>query len=188
VVIEQRQAELQAAEEVQRQQHTIVQSPSVGIAQPRTPAAPSKTSTEERNEPTDEGGEPEQIHIHALEVDMLAARAELLHLSNNKPMATQMQTQVCEEPPFIRINPVTGHAMNIDEDTTENIRRALGSDHTDPPNEQPNTTIPCWQFHIPGSASRQPFHPPPQPPPRRPEGGGGGGGGSVAVARAACFF
>jgi hypothetical protein len=92
-------------------------------------------------------------------------------------MATQMQTQVCEEPPFIRINPVTGHAMNIDEDTAENIRRALGSDHTDPPNEQPNTTIPCWQFHIPGNASRQLFHPPPQPPPRRPEGGGGGGRG-----------
>jgi hypothetical protein len=70
-----------------------------------------------------------------------------------------------------------GHAMNVDEDTTENIRRALGSDHTDPPNEQQNTSIPRWQFHIPGDASRQPFHPLPPLPPRRPEGGGGGGGG-----------
>jgi hypothetical protein len=91
-------------------------------------------------------------------------------------MAMQTQTQVCEEPPYICINPVTGHAMNVDEDTAENIRRALGSDHADPPDEQQNTDIPCWQFQIPGNAGRQPFHPPPQPPPRRPEGGGGGGG------------
>jgi hypothetical protein len=62
-VIEQRQAELQAAEEVRRQQHTIIQSPLVGRARPRTPAAPSKTSTEDRNELTDKGGEPEQINI-----------------------------------------------------------------------------------------------------------------------------
>jgi hypothetical protein len=68
-------------------------------------------------------------------------------------MATQTQTQVREEPPYICINPVTGHAMNVDEDTAENIRRALGSDHADPPDEQPNTTIPRWQFHIPGSAN-----------------------------------
>jgi hypothetical protein len=70
-----------------------------------------------------------------------------------------------------------GHAMNIDNDTAENICRALGSDHADPPDEQHNTNIPRWQFQVPGNASRQPFHPPPQPPPRRPEEGGGGGGG-----------
>jgi hypothetical protein len=51
-------------------------------------------------------------------------------------MATQTQTQVHEEPPYIRINPVTGHAMNVDKDTAENIRRALGSDHADPPDER----------------------------------------------------
>jgi hypothetical protein len=53
---------------------------------------------------------------------VLAARAELLHLPHDEPMATQTQTQVREEPPYIRINPVTGHAMNVDEDTAENIR------------------------------------------------------------------
>jgi hypothetical protein len=58
--------------------------------------------------------------------------------------------------------------MNVDEDTAENIRRALGSDHADPPDEQANTNIPRWQFQIPGATNRQPFHPPPQPPPRRP--------------------
>jgi hypothetical protein len=92
-------------------------------------------------------------------------------------MTTQTQTQVREEPPYIHINLVTGHAMNVDEDTTENICRALGSDHADPPNERQTTTIPCWQFQVPGNAGRQPFHPPPQPPPRHPEGGGGGGSG-----------
>jgi hypothetical protein len=120
-VIEQRRAELQAAEEVRRQQHTIIQSPLVGIARPRTPAAPSKTSTEDRNELTDEGGEPEQINIHSPEVEALAAQAELLHLPHDEPMSTQTQMQVCEEPPYIRINPITGHAMNVDEDTAENI-------------------------------------------------------------------
>jgi hypothetical protein len=77
-------------------------------------------------------------------------------------MATQTQTQVHEEPPYIRINPVTGHAMNIDEDTTENICRALGSDHADPPDEHQPVSIPRWQFQVPGNASRQPFHPPPR--------------------------
>jgi hypothetical protein len=136
VVIEQRRTELRATEEVRRQQHTVIQSPSVGIAQPRTLAAPSKTSTEDRNEPTDEGGEPEQINIHSPEVEALAAQAELLHLPYDEPMATQTQTQVQEEPPYIHINPVTGHAMNIDENTAENICRALGLDHADPPDEQ----------------------------------------------------
>jgi hypothetical protein len=75
-------------------------------------------------------------------------------------MAMQTQTQVQEEPPCIRINPVMGHAMNFDEDTAENIRRALGSDHADPPDERHNMTIPRWQFHIPGNNNRQPFHPP----------------------------
>jgi hypothetical protein len=121
-VIEQRRAELQAIEEARRQQHTIVQLPSVGIARLRTPAAPSETSTEDRDKPTDEGGELEQIHVHAPEVDALAAQAELLHLPHDEPMATQTQTQVREEPPYIHINPVTGHAMNVDEDTAENIR------------------------------------------------------------------
>jgi hypothetical protein len=172
-----RLAEFRATEEAQRQQQTIIQSPSVGIARPRTPAVTSETSTEDREEPTDKGGEPERIQVHAPEVDALAARAELLHLPHNEPMATQTQTQVREEPPYICINPVTGHAMNVDEDTAENIRRALGSDHTDPPDEQQNTGIPHWQFQIPGNTGRQLFHPPPQPPPRRPKGGSGGGGG-----------
>jgi hypothetical protein len=38
-------------------------------------------------------------------------------------MATQTQTQVHEEPPYIRINPVTGHAMNVDEDTAETFAK-----------------------------------------------------------------
>jgi cell division ATPase FtsA len=67
-------------------------------------------------------------------------------------MATQTQTQVRKEPPYIRINPVMGHAMNIDEDTAENIRRALGSDHADPPDEHQHMTIPHWQFQVPGNA------------------------------------
>jgi hypothetical protein len=105
---------------------------------------------EDREEPTDEGGEPEHIHIHVPEVDALAARAELLHLPHDKPMATQTQTQVQEEPPYICINPVTGHAMNVDNDTAENIRQALSSE--DPPDEHHNTNIPRWQFQIPGNA------------------------------------
>jgi hypothetical protein len=120
-VIEQRRTELQLTEEVQRQQNTTIQSPLVSIAQPRTPAPPSETSTEDRNEPTDKGEEPEQINIHAPEVDALVAQAELLHLPNNEPMATQTQTQIREEPPYIQINPITGHAMNVDEDTAGNI-------------------------------------------------------------------
>jgi hypothetical protein len=121
-VIEQQQTELQAIEEARRQQHTIVQSPSVKIARPQTPAAPSETSTEERDQPTNEGGEPEQINIHSPEVEALAAQAELLHLPHDETMATQTQTQVHEEPPYIHINPITGHAMNINSNTTENIR------------------------------------------------------------------
>jgi hypothetical protein len=175
-IIAQRQEELRA---IRRLQSAIIQSPTVGIARPRTPAVTSETSTEDQEEPTNEGGEPEHIQVHAPEVDALAAQAELLHLlPHNESMATQTQTQIREEPPYICINPVTGHAMNVDEDTAENIRRALGSDHADPPDEQPNTSIPRWQFQIPGNAARQPFHPPPpQPPLRRPNGGGGGGGG-----------
>jgi hypothetical protein len=132
-IIEQRLAELRTTEEARRQSSAPIQSPTVGIARPHTPAPPSKTSTEDRNEPTNEGGEPEQINIHAPEVDTLAAQAELLHLPPDKSMATQTQAQVREEPPYIHINPVTGHAMNVDEDMAENIRQALGSDHTDPP-------------------------------------------------------
>jgi hypothetical protein len=106
---------------VRRQQHAIVQSPSIGIARPRTLAPPSETSTEDRNKPTDKGGEPEQINIHTPEVDTLAAQAELLHLPHDKPMATQTQTQVHKELPYICINPLTGHTMNVDKDTAENI-------------------------------------------------------------------
>jgi hypothetical protein len=149
----------------------------IGIARPQTPAVTSETSTEDREEPTDEGGEPEHIHVHVPEVDALAARAELLHLPHDEPMAMQTQTQVRKEPPYIRINPVTGHAMNVDEDTAENICRAPGSDHADPPDKHQHTTILRWQFQIPRNASRQPFHPPPPPPSRCPEGGGGSGGG-----------
>jgi hypothetical protein len=116
--------------------------------------------------------------VHAPEVDALAAQAELLHLPHNEPMTTQTQTQVCKEPPYIHINPLTGHATNLDEDTAENIRRALGSDHADPPDAPQNTSIPRWQFQIPGNASRQPFHPPLRPPPRHPMRGGGGGDGN----------
>jgi hypothetical protein len=92
-------------------------------------------------------------------------------------MATQTQTQVHKEPPYIRINPVTGHAMNVDKDTAKNICRALGSDHADPPDEHQHMFIPRWQFQVPGNTGQQPFHPPPPPPPRRPDGGGGGGNG-----------
>jgi hypothetical protein len=60
--------------------------------------------------------------VHAPEVDALAAQAELLHLPHDEPMTTQTQMQVHEEPPYIHINPITGHAMNVDEDTTENIQ------------------------------------------------------------------
>jgi hypothetical protein len=119
VEFEQRQAK--AREEARRQQSAIIQSPSVGIARPRTPAVTSETSTEDREEPTDEGGEPEHTQVHAPEVDVLAAQAESLHLLHDEPMATQNQTQVREEPPYIRINPIMGHAMNVDEDTAENI-------------------------------------------------------------------
>ena len=61
----------------------------------RTPA-PSETSTEAQDEPTDEGAEPEQINIYSPEVEALAAQAESLHIPADKPMATQtqMQTQV----------------------------------------------------------------------------------------------
>jgi hypothetical protein len=149
-VIAHRQEELRA---IRRLQSAIIQSPTVGIVRPRTPAVTSDKSTEDREEPTDEGGEPEHIQVHAPEVDALIAQAELLHLPHDEPMATQTQTQAREEPPYIRINPVTGHAMNVDEDTTENIRQALGSDHADPPDEQRNTDIPRWQFQIPGDAS-----------------------------------
>jgi hypothetical protein len=97
------------------------------------PAAPSETSTEDRNEPTDEGGKPEQIHIHAPEVDALAAQAELLHLPHDEPMATQTQTQVRKEPPYISINPVMGHAMNVDEDTAENSSKSIRLGQHRPP-------------------------------------------------------
>jgi hypothetical protein len=110
-------------------------------------------------------------------VEALAAQAELLHLPHDEPMATQTQMQVRKEPPYIQINPITGHAMNVDSDTAENICRALGSDHADPPDKRQNMSIPHWQFHVPGNAGRQPFHPPLQPPPRRPNGDGGGNGG-----------
>jgi hypothetical protein len=127
VVIEQRRAELHAAEEARRQQSTVIQSPSVGIARPRTPAVTSETSMEDREEPTDEGGEPKHIQINVPEIDVLAARAELLHLPHDKPMAMQTQTQVPEEPPYIRVNPVMGHAMNVDDIETKSASSASGT-------------------------------------------------------------
>ena len=81
----------------------------------RTPA-PSETSTEAQNELTDEGAELEQINVYSPEVEALAAQAESLHIPENEPMTTQTQTQtrVREEPPYLRINPMTGHVMDID--------------------------------------------------------------------------
>jgi hypothetical protein len=70
MIITQRQEELRA---IRRLQSAIKQSPTVGIARPRTPAVTSETSTEDREEPTDEGGEPENIQVYAPEVDALAA-------------------------------------------------------------------------------------------------------------------
>jgi hypothetical protein len=95
----------------------------------------SETSTEERNEPTDEGGEPEHINAYAPEVDALAAQAESLHLPENAPMATEMQTQerTYKMSPFLPINPVTGHVMDMDPQDIENIRQAMGPDRADPP-------------------------------------------------------
>ena len=58
----------------------------------RTPA-PSETSTEARDEPTDEGAEPEQINVYSPEVEALAAQAESLHIPAEEPMTTQTQTQ-----------------------------------------------------------------------------------------------
>jgi hypothetical protein len=93
-IIAERQEELRA---IGRSQSAIIQSPTVRIARPRTPAVTSDTSTEEREEPTDEGGEPEHIQVHAPEVDALAAQAELLHLPpHDESMATQTQMQVRE--------------------------------------------------------------------------------------------
>jgi hypothetical protein len=81
-------------------------------------------STEERNEPMDEGGEAEQINIYAPKVDALAAQAESLHLPDNAPMATEMQKQerAYEMPPFLPINPITGHVMDMDPQDMENIQ------------------------------------------------------------------
>ena len=146
----------------------------------RTPA-PSETSTEALDEPTDEGAEPEQINVYSPEVEALAAQAESLHIPPNKPMMTQTQTQtrIREDPPYLRINPVTGHVMDVDPQDAPAVYRAMGSDHTDPPDTPPQ--IPRWQFDVP---DRNPGGPPPrgggggQIPraPRPPPGGGGGRG------------
>ena len=100
----------------------------------RTPA-PSETSMEAQDEPTDEGAEPEQINVYSPEVEALTAQAESLHIPTDKTMATQTQTQtqVQEEPPYLCINPITGHVMDVDPQDAPAIYRALGSDHADPP-------------------------------------------------------
>jgi hypothetical protein len=76
-----------------------------------------------RDEPTNKGGEPKQINVYAPEVDTLAAQAELLHLPNEEPMATEVQTQTraYEVPPFLPINPITGHVIDVDPQDEANI-------------------------------------------------------------------
>ena len=90
---------------------------------------------EAQGEPTDEGAEPEQINVYSPEVEVLVAQAESLHILVDEPMTTQTQTQtrVREEPPYLHINPVTGHVMDVDPQDAPAIFRAMGSDHTDPP-------------------------------------------------------
>ena len=96
----------------------------------------------------------------------------------------QTQTQIREEPPYLRINPITGHVMDVDPQDAPAIYRALESDHADPPKVLP--WVPRWQFNVPKRGS--PGGPPPgrggggQPPrvPRLPPGGGGGGRGGGA--------
>ena len=81
----------------------------------RTPT-PTETSTEPQDEPTDEGAEPEQINIYSPEVEALATQTASLHIPTDEPITTQIQTQtrVREEPPYLRINPMTGHVMDVD--------------------------------------------------------------------------
>ena len=96
-------------------------------------------STEAQDKPTDEGTEPEQINVYSPEVEALVAQAESLHIPTDEPMATQTQTQtqVWEEPPYLCINPVMGHVMDVDPQDAPFIYRAMGSDHTDPPDVPP---------------------------------------------------
>ena len=123
-------------------------------------------------------------------MEALVAQAESLRIPTNEPMTTQvqMQTQVQEEPPYLHINPVTGHVMDVDPQDASAVYRALGSDHANPPDKPPQ--VPRWQFNIPerGDLGRPPpgrgggGQPPcaPRPPPGGGRGGGGGGGGGGA--------
>ena len=97
----------------------------------------------------DEGAEPEQINVYSPEVEALAAQAESLRIPPDEPMTTQTQTQtrVQEEPPYLRINPITGHVMDVDPQDAPAIFRAMGSDHADSPDAPPQ--IPRWQFNVP---------------------------------------
>lgn len=99
----------------------------------------------------DEGAEPKQINIYSPEVEALVAQAELLHIPADKPMTmqTQMQTCTCKEPPYLHINPVTGHVMDIDPQDAPTIYRTLGFDHVDPPDALQPPQIPRWHFNIP---------------------------------------
>ena len=163
----------------------------------RTPT-PSETSTGAQDKPTDEGAEPEQIDIYSPEVEALVAQAESLHIPTDEPMTTQTQMQMCirEEPPYLCINPVTGHVLDVDLQDAPAIYRALGSDHADPPDMPQPPQIPRWQFNIPGRGD--PGGPPPgggrgggqlpcapRPPPGNPLGGRGGGGGGGG--RGGCY-
>ena len=87
--------------------------------------------------------------------------------------------------PYLRINPVTGHVMDVDPQDAPAVYRAMGSDHADPPDEPPQ--IPRWQFDVP---DRNPGGPPPgrrgggqlpRPPPGGGGGGEGGGGGAFPL-------
>jgi hypothetical protein len=100
-------------------------------------------------------------------------------------MATETQTQTqgatYEVPPFLAINPITGHVIdNID---PEAICRAAGSDRDDPPEgrqhfrdmQEAQQYIQGYRDHFQLPQYLPRGNPPrPQEPPR---GGGGGGGG-----------
>ena len=84
------------------QEERVPTPPTHSPLRARTPA-PLETSTEARDEPTDEGAEPEQINIYSPEVEALTAQAESLHIPADVPMTTQTQTQTRtrEEPPYL---------------------------------------------------------------------------------------
>ena len=102
---------------------------------------------EAQDKPTDDRPKPEQINVYSPEVEALATRAESLHLLATDPMTTQTQTRTRAEPPYLLINLITSHVMDIGPQDASNVRHALGSDHADPPKAPP--VAPQWQFNIP---------------------------------------